>query len=70
MRFEMEVNDLQDVVKDLTLELQKEKREHEKSRRGLDHLRLHFSSLPLQDVLPPGVVDTDQVGRIDHIDSL
>ncbi|GFR92152.1 leucine zipper putative tumor suppressor 1-like [Elysia marginata] len=69
-RFEIDINDLQDVVKDLTLELQREKQQHEASRRGLDHLRLHFSSLPLRDVLPPGAVEDDQVKRIDHCDSL
>ncbi|GFN74108.1 hypothetical protein PoB_000061400 [Plakobranchus ocellatus] len=69
-QFEIEINDLQDVVKDLSLELQKEKQQHEASRRGLDHLRLHFSSLPLQDVLPPGMVAEDQIARIDHCDSL
>lgn len=67
--FEIEINDLQDVVKDLTLELQKEKQQHEASRRGLNHLRLHFSSLPLQEVLSPGMVEENQVGRIDHCDS-
>ncbi|RUS78880.1 hypothetical protein EGW08_013355 [Elysia chlorotica] len=68
-RYEIEVNDLQDVVKDLTLELQKEKQQHEATKRGLDHLRLHFSSLPLREVLPPGAVEADQVGRVDHCDS-
>ena len=65
-KFEMEINDLNEVIRDLTVELTEERKLHEASRRGLEHLRNHFSSLPLKDVLPPGVVLQNQVDHIDH----
>ncbi|XP_012943407.1 coiled-coil domain-containing protein 160 [Aplysia californica] len=65
-KFEIEVNDLNEVIRDLTVELREERKLHEASRRGLEHLRNHFSSLPTRDVLPPGLVLEDQVQRVDH----
>ena len=65
-KFEIEMNDLNEVIRDLSVELQEERKLHAASRRGLDHLRQHFTSLPLQNVLPPGAVLTDQVEHIDH----
>ncbi|KAH9512401.1 hypothetical protein Btru_039413 [Bulinus truncatus] len=65
-KFEMEVGDLQEVIQDLTLELQAERKLHEASRRGLEHLRNHFSSLPLQNILPPNAVVKDEVEYISH----
>lgn len=60
LRLEEELNKTLD-------ELDQEKQLHTKSKKALEHLRNHFASLPLQDVLPPGVVDRDQVSRIRHI---
>jgi len=65
-KFEMEMNDLNEVIRDLGVALQEERKLHSASRRGLDHLRQHFASLPLQNVLPSGAVLTDQVEYIDH----
>ena len=67
-KFEIEMNDLKEVIRDLTVELQEEKKLHNASRRGLEHLRKHFSSLPLSDVLPSGAVTHNQVDRINHCD--
>jgi len=65
-KFEIEMNDLNEVIRDLSVELQEERKLHQASRRGLEHLRQHFTSLPLQDVLPPGAVLANQIDHIDH----
>ncbi|KAI8743615.1 myosin-9-like [Biomphalaria glabrata] len=65
-KYEMEIADLKEVMQDLTMELQAEKKLHEASRRGLDHLRNHFSSLPLRNILPPNAVVKDEVDYISH----
>lgn len=63
---EIEMNDLNEVIRDLTVQLNEERKLHKATRHGLDHLRKHFSSLPLREVMPPGAVLDDQVDRIDH----
>lgn len=58
---------LEDELTKTQNELDREKELHDFSKKGLDFLRLHFSKLPLQDILPPGMVVKDQVERISHI---
>ncbi|CAG5124544.1 unnamed protein product [Candidula unifasciata] len=63
---EMEVNDLNEVIRDLVVELRDEKKLHDASKRGLQHLRKHFSSLPLQHIIGANAVTEDEVQHIDH----
>ncbi|CAL1542092.1 unnamed protein product [Lymnaea stagnalis] len=65
-KYEIEICDLQEVVRDLTAELQEERKLHAAAKRGLDHLRKHFSSLPLNNLIPPNAVFKDDVQYIDH----
>lgn len=58
--------DLQEEVKKLTAELAEERKKHKVTEKGLKHLRNHFSSLSVQDILPPNSVDKDQVQRIQY----
>ena len=58
---------LEEEVRKLQEELGGERQLHNKNKRALDHLRNHFASLPLHDVLPPTVVNRDQVPFVDHI---
>ena len=50
---------MQNLVDELTGELEKEKSDHRKSRNGLEHLRNHFSSAPLsgKGALPGAVLE-------------
>ncbi|XP_059178195.1 uncharacterized protein PF3D7_1120000-like isoform X2 [Physella acuta] len=66
-KYEAEIKDLQEVVRDLMLELQEERKLYNASKRGLEHLRNHFSSLPLQHILPPNAALKNEVEVIDHI---
>lgn len=52
-KHEIEVIELNEVIRDLTAELRDERKLHEASKRGLDHLRKHFSSLPLDYIIEP-----------------
>lgn len=63
-KYETEISDLQEVVKDLTVELRNERQLHEASKRGLEHLRRHFSSLPLSTILSG---NENEVGPIEYI---
>ena len=52
---------MQNLVDELTRELEKEKSAHQRSRNGLEHLRNHFSSAPLSGKgALPGAVLEDQ----------
>ncbi|KAK7484881.1 hypothetical protein BaRGS_00023924 [Batillaria attramentaria] len=66
-RYEHRILKLEEELGKTLEELDHEKQLHSMSKKALEHLRNHFASLPLQDVLPPGVVDRDQVSRISHI---
>ena len=63
VQHETEVGVLQRKLKELTLELHEERKDHTRTKRGLDHLRTHFSSLPLEesDTTSQGPVVTDQL---------
>ncbi|XP_076435854.1 uncharacterized protein LOC143275549 [Babylonia areolata] len=67
VHYEHRILRLEEELRKRQEELQGEKQLHHKNKKALDHLRGHFASLPLRDVLPPGVVDRDQVSVIDHI---
>ena len=59
---------LQNQIESLTKELEKEKNDHQRSVKGLQHLRNHFSSVPLvADVPDPpkkgNVVNADQLKK-------
>ena len=55
---------LQQTIEELTKELDKEKQDHERTKRGLNHLRQHFSSLPLEgDTASKGLVAEDQLKK-------
>ena len=64
-----DVDYLQNQIESLTNELEKEKTEHQWSLKGLQHLRNHFSSVPLAgDVIEiskkANVVNTDQLKKL------
>lgn len=65
--YEHRILKLEEELRTAEDELDKERQLHSKNKKALDHLRNHFASLPLRDVLPPGMVDRDQVPFIDHI---
>lgn len=55
---------LQEKMAILDLELKQEREDHERSKRGLDHLRQHFSSLPLAgEYVAAGAVMNDQLTK-------
>ena len=55
---------MQNLVDELTRELEKEKSDHQRTRRGLEHLRNHFSSLPMSgEGAPPGAVLQSQLRK-------
>lgn len=55
---------MQNLVDELTRELEKEKLDHQRTRKGLEHLRNHFSSLPLSgEGAPPGAVLQNQLKK-------
>ena len=58
--------DLQEEVKKLTAELINERKRHKVTEKGLKHLRQHFSSLSVQEIMPPNSVDKNQVDRIQY----
>ena len=58
--------DLQEEVKKLTADLETERKRHKVAEKGLKHLRQHFSSLAVQDIMPPNAVDKNQVDRIQY----
>ena len=60
------VLDLQEEVKKLTAELINERKRHKVTEKGLKHLRQHFSSLSVQEIMPPNSVDKNQVDRIQY----
>ncbi|BFZ06769.1 hypothetical protein BsWGS_09808 [Bradybaena similaris] len=65
-KHEMEVTELNEVIRDLTVELRDERKLHEASKRGLDHLRKHFSSLPLDYIMRANTVIENEVQHINH----
>lgn len=58
--------DLQEEVKKLTAELVTERKRHKVTEKGLKHLRQHFSSLSVQEIMPPNSVDKNQVEKIQY----
>ncbi|KAL5004370.1 hypothetical protein ScPMuIL_017826 [Solemya velum] len=51
-QYQKEILDLQKTIQHLTESLQDERRIHGVTKKGLDHLRQHFASLPLNDIMP------------------
>ena len=58
--------DLQEEVKKLTVELVNERKKHKVTEKGLRHLRQHFSSLSVQDIIPTNSVEKNQVDRVQY----
>ena len=58
--------DLQEEVKKLTAELVNERKRHKVTEKGLRHLRQHFSSLSVQDIIPTNSVEKNQVDRVQY----
>ncbi|XP_060080355.1 myosin-4-like isoform X1 [Ylistrum balloti] len=63
---QIEIMELQKRVAELTADLANERRVHGVTKRGLDHLRQHFASLPLSNIIPPNSVRTDQVSKFKY----
>ncbi|XP_060563348.1 coiled-coil domain-containing protein 160 homolog isoform X2 [Ruditapes philippinarum] len=60
------IHDLKEQVKLLEKELKEEKSKRQITEKGLKHLRTHFSSLSVQEIMPSNVVDTDQVKYVQY----
>ncbi|XP_045200205.2 cingulin-like [Mercenaria mercenaria] len=60
------IHDLKEQVKQLEAELKEEKNKRQITEKGLKHLRTHFSSLSVQDILPQNAVNTDQVKFVQY----
>lgn len=52
--------------KELSDELENEKKLHSTTRKALEHLRQHFASLPLNHIIPPNSVQNDQVSQFEY----
>ncbi|KAL3847670.1 hypothetical protein ACJMK2_018570 [Sinanodonta woodiana] len=63
---QQKIFDLEQEVKKLTEELNKERYDHKNTQRGLKHLRQHFASLSVQDIVPPNAVTKDQIGHVTY----
>lgn len=61
-----QIANLEKNVMDLTKELNKEIKAHKTTKRGLDHLRNHFASLPLSHIIPPNAVNSDQISEFQY----
>lgn len=60
------IHDLKEQVKILQKELTEEHNKRKVTEKGLKHLRNHFSSLSVQEILPQNVVDTDQLKYVQY----
>ena len=60
------IHDLKEQVRKLEKELNEERDKRKVTEKGLKHLRNHFASLAVSDIVPPNAVESDQVGRIDY----
>lgn len=67
-RYEHKILRLEEELRKCQCELKNERRVHGLSKKALEHLRNHFASLPLREVVPPGIVDQDQISVIDHLE--
>ncbi|XP_069104755.1 coiled-coil domain-containing protein 160 homolog [Argopecten irradians] len=63
---QLEIMELEKRVAELTADLANERRVHGVTKRGLDHLRQHFASLPLSNIVPPNSVRADQVAKFQY----
>ena len=66
MECQSEISKLHKRINDLSDELEKEKRFHYITKKGLDHLRQHFASLPLSNIVPPNAVNSDQISKFSY----
>ena len=60
------IHDLKEKVKKLEAELKEERSKRQITEKGLNHLRTHFSSLSVQEILPQTVVTENQVDIVDY----
>ena len=60
-----QIMQLEQQIKDLTSELNKERKHHRTTKKGLDHLRNHFASLPMSHIIPSSV-DENQVDTFQY----
>ncbi|XP_013402466.1 leucine zipper putative tumor suppressor 1-like [Lingula anatina] len=63
--YENDISDLQRDLVSVTAELEKEKQEHYMTKKGLEHLRKHFSSLPTESASSAFISETD-VTNLDY----
>ncbi|XP_071160202.1 tropomyosin alpha-1 chain-like [Mytilus edulis] len=66
MECQSEISKLHSRINDLSDELNKEKKLHYTTKRGLEHLRQHFASLPLSNIIPPNAVKSDQISKFSY----
>lgn len=60
------IHDLKEHVKKLEAELKEERNMRKVTEKGLKHLRNHFSSLSVQEIMPVNAVISDQVKVIEY----
>ncbi|KAL4219766.1 hypothetical protein ACF0H5_020179 [Mactra antiquata] len=61
------IHDLKEQVKKLESELKEETDKRKITEKGLKHLRNHFSSLDVQDIIPASVVSVDQLKSVQYM---
>ena len=66
LKYQTEIVKLQKTIDTLTAELIQEKKTHNATKRGLNHLRQHFASLPVAQIVPPNSVCKDQVSNFQY----
>lgn len=60
------IHELKEQVKTLEAELKEERDKRKVTEKGLKHLRNHFSSLSVQDIIPQNAVKADQIKFIEY----
>lgn len=66
MECQSEISKLHQRINELSDELDNERRLHYTTRKGLDHLRQHFATLPLSNIIPPNAVRGDQISKFSY----
>lgn len=66
MECQSEIATLHKRINDMADELEKERKLHYTTKKGLDHLRQHFASLPLSNIIPPNAVKSDQISKFSY----
>ena len=65
VQHESEVLTLRERIGDLEMEFEKEFQDHARTKRALEHLRVHFSSLPLTPGGATNMVTQDELTKLD-----